>query len=205
MEPTRTMLALLLGWSALGLAASIHEPLRRLWTISGLTLAGLFLLDAPRVLIAKPLIVERTLPSRFALGVPQEVTLTIRNPTRGAARVQVFDGIPSSAATDAFPWWGWIPGNGWRTLTFPVKLLRRGRAEFAPAHLLGLSPLGCWMLSSRAGQTEVVPVFPDYEPVLKYALLALANQEQQMDIQQRQPKDSAASSTNCGIIRKAIS
>jgi len=182
------MLGLLLGWSALGLAASIHDPLRQVWAISGLLLAGVFLFDALRVLIAKPLVVERVLPSRFALGVPQEVTLTIRNPGRGAARVQVFDGVPSWAVTDAFPWWGKIPGKGWRTLKFPVKLLRRGRAEFARTHLLRLSPLGCWMLPSRAGEDALVPVFPDYEPVLQYALLALANQEQQMGIQHRQRK-----------------
>jgi len=180
------MLSLLLVWSTLGLGASFHEPLTESWMISGLSLAGIFLFDALRVILAKPLIVERTLPSRFALGVPQEMSLTIRNPGRAAVRVQVFDGLPSTAVSDAFPWWGRVPGNGWRTIQFPVRLLKRGRAEFAPTHLLRLSPMGCWMLPARAGETKVVPVFPDYEPVLQYALLALANQEQQMGIQQRQ-------------------
>ncbi len=182
------MLGLLLSWSALGLAASFHEPLRQVWVITGLTLAGIFALDALRVMIARPLRVERVLPSRFALGVPHEVTLTIHNPGGGAVRVQVFDGIPGIATTEAFPWWGRVPAKGWRTLKYPVRLLRRGRAEFAPTHLLRLSPLGCWMLASRSGENQVVPVFPDYEPVLQYALLALANQEQQMGIQQRQRK-----------------
>jgi uncharacterized protein (DUF58 family) len=44
------------------------------------------------------------------------------------------------------------------------------------------------LLASRAGEAKIVPVFPDYEPVLQYALLALANQEQQMGIQHRQRK-----------------
>jgi uncharacterized protein (DUF58 family) len=188
MRPTRILLGWLLSWSGLGLAASFQESLRPFWVIVGLLLAGLFVLDAFRLITAGPLRVERVLPSRFALGVAQEVSLVIHNPGRVTARVELFDGIPATAVTTAFPWWGTIPGGGQSSLNYSVRLLRRGRAEFAPTHVLRVSPFGCWGLALRSGLEEAVPVFPDYEPVLHYALLALANREQQMGIQQRQRK-----------------
>lgn len=188
MRPTWIMLGLLLGWSALGLAASLVEWLRPVWVVNGVFLAFFILIDALLLLSARPLTVERVLPSRFALGVSREVSLTIHNPGSRPVRVQVFDGLPFTAETEAFPWWGWIPARGWCSVNYPVRLLRRGRAEFAPTHLLRRSPFACWLLASRSGDAAAVPVFPDYEPVLHYALLALANQEQMMGIQHKQRK-----------------
>jgi uncharacterized protein (DUF58 family) len=180
------MLAGSAAWGLLGVAASFRSDWVPVWWIIGGTWFGWALLDAMRVLLSPAPVVERILPSRFALGVTGEVRLTIRHPGRGGAWIRLFDGLPPEASCAVFPWEGRVPGRGWVTMVCPMKMLRRGQLRFEAAHVLRRSPGRCWWAESRSGPEQSVPVFPDYEPVLRYALLALANQERQMGIQQRQ-------------------
>lgn len=127
-------------------------------------------------------VVERTLPGRFAIGIEQSVSIKLHNKGSMPMRVQCFDGLPKDAVSDEMPWAGKLPARGHTALKYPVTISERGMKEFEAAHLRVFSPLSLWTRRCRSGETQSTRVYPNYEPVLRYALLAMANRAEQMGI-----------------------
>ena len=125
---------------------------------------------------------ERSLPSRFASGIEQKVTITIHHAGGRALHLCCYDGLPEDAESREMPWSGEIPANGYTKIEYPVTIQERGMKEFSPAYLRYDSPLRLWTRKCRAGESQTTRVYPNYEPVLRYALLAMANQTEQMGI-----------------------
>lgn len=174
-----------LNWSADAWKNGGTELLRLAWIFGGAALGVFSLLDMVSVALMRPVQIKRKAPLRFALGVVQEVELTVVNLNRSGILVDVFDGIPAECETTEMPWSGKIPGKGYTTVVYPAKLMKRGMLDFKPAHVLLRSPFRFWALSQHAGATDSVRVYPNYEPVIRYSLLAVANRENQMGIKQR--------------------
>ncbi len=185
MRPTNRLLALLAIWCGLGLLASFWPQLEVFWYGGGLLLALVLFVDAAALLGSKAVGVERSLPGRFALGVPAEVELVVRNPNRRPLRVRVFDGVPEAAETGELPWEGTVPGGWMAEVFYPVKLVQRGQLEFGLTHVLTGSPLGLWWQRKIVGGAQMVKVYPNYEPLVRFTLLATENSENQMGIVQK--------------------
>jgi len=126
--------------------------------------------------------VERVLPGRFALGIEQMVSLKITNQRALPVKVVCYDGIPSDAVSLELPWEGSIQRGGYTKIDYPVTILERGMKEFEAAHLRVYSPLNLWVHQVRSGPTQKTRVYPNYEPILRYALLAMDNRAEQMGI-----------------------
>ena len=133
----------------------------------------------------KGLVIERKLPSRFALGVETEVTIVLRNVGKRKAVFEVFDGLPTSCEVTDMPWRGVVDPGRNLSFTYPVKMMSRGEFQFDAAYIRRSSPLGLWNKIFRLGDTQNVRVYPNYEPVIRFALLAMDNRETQMGIQHR--------------------
>jgi len=185
MRPTPTLLWIVLGWGVVGLAGSVHPPLAALWVGSGYGLLAVSLVDMLVALSRRTLEVTRTLPGRFALGVEQDVELTLVNRGVEQARVALFDGIPAEAEAEDMPWSGEVPARGYVTIRYPVRLLKRGRLRFRKCQVLRGSPACLWQTSAWLGAPATTQVYPNYEPVLRFSLLALAHREDQMGIVHR--------------------
>ncbi len=183
MRPSLWLLGALLVWVLLGVAAAIWPAATALWLYGGGALALLSVLDILFLALARPVVIERNLPGKFALGSEAEVELTVRN--RGWFRLwlRVFDGLPVAAETQEMPWSGVVPGRGFVRISYSVRMLERGLWRFEPAYLLRGSFLRLWLLHGRAGPSQECRVYPNFEPTVRYALLALAHQESQMGIQ----------------------
>src|SRR5690606_21942021 len=119
---------------------------------------------------------------RFAVGEKGEVGLELRNPGSFAAVLELFDGIPVSAETEELPWRGRIPAGGRTRLDYGVRIMERGVASFDRVHGRRRSLLGFWQRRWREGEVEEVRVYPDYEPVLRFALLSMEARQEQMGI-----------------------
>jgi uncharacterized protein (DUF58 family) len=182
MRPSSRLLALVVAWTCLGLLAAIWTPLISLWIIAGAILGACSLTDAVTLCLLKLPTAERKPPGRFALGVFPEVSLTHKNPGKPRASVEVFDGVPEASHCDQLPWKGRIAPSGFTTLVYPIKLMKRGSLSFTPAHILRNSPLGLWRRRSFAASLDEVKVYPNYEPVVRFALLAMEHRESQMGI-----------------------
>lgn len=182
MIPTRRLLALVGAWFGLGILASVWPRFAVLWTVFALLLAAAAVLDAAGVLLRRKIFVERGLPGRLAVGVGHEVALTLHNPNGTAATVEFFDGLPETVTSTQLPWRGSVPGRGFTKVDYVATPFERGPAGFTRCHIRQESLLGLWQRSYRAGEGGTVKVYPNYEPVVRYTLLAMSNRESQMGI-----------------------
>ncbi|MEN8773108.1 MAG: DUF58 domain-containing protein [Akkermansiaceae bacterium] len=182
LRPTRALIALLILWTLMGLAGSMYPPVSGWWGITGGILMLVVLFDALVAFVFKPPRVERIFPGRMAVGVEDEVKLRIINPISRPLHLGVFDGIPNHCECEAFPWRGWIKGKGYLDLNYPITLPERGEIGFGKTHVLMTSLLGLWSRLVRVGDEGAVKVYPNYQPVLSYALMAMAHRQEHTGI-----------------------
>ncbi len=185
MSPTLRLLYLALSWLLLAVVAVAWSAFAPIWGWLGL--AGLLVVvaDAVWVWSWRPIRIRRRLPGRFALGEPGEVGLYLSNESGRAAQVELFDGIPQGAETEELPWQGEVPANREIRVFYPVKLPVRGEAVFGPVQMRRASPLGLWSRRTSHLSEETVKVYPNYEPVIRFALLAMQHRESPMGIIRR--------------------
>lgn len=191
MSPTGKTLGFVVAWALLGLVAAawpafslsaLSSATLSAWWIVGSVFAAIALVDAIVLVRLGKIEVVRKLPGRFAVGEPSDVRLDIRNPGRFPATVEVFDGVPAGAEAEDMPWTGTIATGSKAKLTHAVRIIERGLARFDRVHVRRTSLLGLWHFKYRVAQEEEVRVYPDYEPVLRFALLSLQHRPDQMGI-----------------------
>ncbi|MGI9243419.1 MAG: DUF58 domain-containing protein, partial [Verrucomicrobiales bacterium] len=182
MKPSARLLYLTTAWIILGVLASVWPKFAPLWQWASLALVATAFVDALLVMTHKRLQVDRLLPGRCALGVDTEVELTIRNPAKTGLAISVHDGVPLESEAREQPWTGDVPARGFTTVIYPIKLLRRGRVQFGQTQILAHSPLRLWDRKFLAGEAGHISVYPNYEPVVRLALLSIENLENQMGI-----------------------
>lgn len=185
MSPTLRLLALALAWLLLAMVVVLVQPLAIAWAWLGTAAALCVATDAVWVMCCRPLSIRRHLPARFAFGEPGEVGLFLRNDGTRTARIEVFDGIPQRAVADVLPWSGELAPHREIRVFYPVRLMERGPALFGPVQVRRCSPLGFWMRKSSHLAAESVKVYPNYEPVIRFALLAMQHRESPMGIVRR--------------------
>jgi uncharacterized protein (DUF58 family) len=182
MQPTINTLIIAGCWALLGFGASLIPAMEVYWLWVGVLACIFVLVDFVAGWLQQAPGLERALPGRFAIGVEQLVTLTLRNRASMPVRLVCYDGIPGDAESRELPWRGRIGKGGYTRVEYPVTINERGMKEFAPAHVRLFSPLGFWTKQCRVGEWQSTRVYPDYEPVLRYALLAMDNRAEQMGI-----------------------
>lgn len=185
MSPRFRLLVVAIVWLLLGAAVAWMPSLAMVWKVAGVAAALVALSDAALVWWARPLSIARRLPARFALNQDAEVTITLRNEGGSPADVELFDGIPRYAVAEALPWSGQVPPRREIRVVYPVKLVERGDAVFHSVHVRRCSPLGLWSRRSLHLGPETVKVYPNYEPVIRFALLAMQHRESPMGIVRR--------------------
>lgn len=191
MSPTGKTLGFVVAWALLGLVAAawpafspsaVSTAALTAWWIVGAVFAVIAVFDAAVLVRMGKIEITRRLPGRFAVGEPSDVRMEIRNPGRFPAAVEVFDGIPAGAEAADMPWAGSIATGTKAKLTHAVRIIERGLARFGRIHVRRTSALGLWHFKYLVGNEEDVRVYPDYEPVLRFALLSLQHRPDQMGI-----------------------
>jgi uncharacterized protein (DUF58 family) len=185
MTPTRRLLTLALVWLLPGVAAGFVPALLPVWKWYGIAAAAVALLDGVWLRCLRPPEVKRRLPSRFALGETGEVMLELHHAGQRAAKVEVFDGIPQGAVAETMPWSGELPVKREIRVFHPVTIQTRGEARFGPVQVRRLSPAGLWTLRTSHLAEETVKVYPNYEPVVRFALLAMQHRDNPLGIVRR--------------------
>jgi uncharacterized protein (DUF58 family) len=185
MRPTLLTFRLAVAWTLIGLVASIWPEWKSLWTLSGALLGLMLVLDAFLLPHASALSASRSLPGRFALGVRDRITLKLWHRLAHPLHVLVHDGLPVEAEADGLPWSGVLPTNEHLELSYEAHFTRRGPFVFAPPHVLVKSRFTLWQRLYRPGTPDETRCYPNYEPIVRYTLLAMANREEQMGIVKR--------------------
>ena len=185
MRPTVLLLRMLIACLLLAVAACFSERFILLWQIAGAVILLLILVDAFTLPRRGRITAVRSMPGRFALGVGSQVTLTITHTVARALNLEVFDGIPLAAQAEGLPHPVTIPPGESAAISYEARFVRRGEHTFTPAHVLVPSAFGLWRsLHFIAGESRT-RAYPNYEPVVRFAMLAMANRVEQMGIIKR--------------------
>jgi len=99
--------------------------------------------------------------------------------------VDVFDGIPPHSEAEFMPWSGSLPPMRETKVFHPVKIMERGETLFGPVRVRRYSPFGLWTRQTRHLGEEKVKVYPNYEPVVRFALLAMQHRDNPLGIVRR--------------------
>lgn len=182
MSPTSRLLYLAFAWLLLAVVAWLVPPIQVVWPWFGGLLGTVSLIDAIAVALQSPVEIRRRLPARFAVGEPAEVVLFLRNPAGQAAKIELFDGIPQGSVAVAMPWSGEVPAQREIRVIHPVVIHQRGEAVFGAVQIRRISMLGLWTRKTAHLAAESVKVYPNYEPVIRFALLAMQHRESPMGI-----------------------
>lgn len=185
MRPTALLLKLLIVWLVLAVAASVWAQFVLLWQLGGGLLLLALLADAITLPRRGRITGQRSLPGRFALGVASPVTLTVTHSARRTLTMELFDGIPTAAQAEGLPHRITIPPGEFAAISYEARFLRRGQYAFSPAHLLVGSALGLWRRLHFIAGEDQIRAYPNYEPVVRFTMLAMANRVEQMGIIKR--------------------
>lgn len=182
MRPSILSLQILWGWIVLGIAAAFLPMLTPAWMVAGVVIGCAALIDFFWAIGKCRITIVRKVPLRFALGERQEVTLEIKNHHPHAVHVKLFDGLPDTFVSEDLPWSDKIPAKRFAKVTYHLKAMERGPHQLERCHLLQRSFLGLWQKSRRLGTEDMVKVYPNYEPVIRYHLCSMQNRVDQMGI-----------------------
>jgi uncharacterized protein (DUF58 family) len=185
MRPTQSLLKLLGLLTALALLGAFLPELKTLWLGACATLLFVALWDAWTLPKSQDFEASRDAPGRFALGVSSAVRLTVKHRLQRDLIILLHDGLPLDAESHGLPWSGPLPVGEVLELAYDLHLKKRGLHRFESMHLLASSQLRLWQRLCRVGLPTETRVYPNYEPVLRFALLATANREEQMGIVKR--------------------
>ncbi len=185
MTPTNRLLAVAFAWTLVGILAALWPQWVMPWIVLGAVAGGVGLIDAVLALGCQRMEIERRLPGRFAQGEIGEVRLILKNGGGQAAVVDVFDGIPQGAEAPTLPWSGVVPAGRELRVFLPLRLWQRGEQVFGQLQLRRRSPCGLWLRLTRHLGEETVRVYPNYEPVVRYALLAMQHRDSPLGIVRR--------------------
>lgn len=185
MRPTQKLLKLLIAWLVLAVGACVWQQLVILWQVTGGLLLLVMIVDAFTLPKRGRITGTRSVPGRFALGVASPVTFTVTHDCRRTLELEVFDGIPTAADAEGLPHRVVVPSGEFAALSYQARFVRRGQHSFTPAHVLAGSLIGLWRKLHFVGGESRTRAYPNYEPVVRFALLAMANRVEQMGIVKR--------------------
>lgn len=153
-----------------------------IWQIGMLIFLGLIVLDFFVLLVLPPPSSKRKIPSRFASGVSSDVEVKISNHSAFPMKVMFHDGLPMEAICQALPWTGPLPSRGFHKIAYPLEFNERGDTLIEKSYIEYETIIGMWSRQIRTDEEAETKVYPNYEPVVRYALLTMESSPEQMGI-----------------------
>ena len=185
MRPAPRLLILLTLWLAVGLVAVWVDVLRGPWGALG---GGLLLalgLDAVLLRRIPSPHAERSGPSSLAIGHWHRFTLRLSNPGVRPVRLELFDHHPATFEVEDMPRTLTLSPGAWEEITYRLRPLSRGRFAFEGVDSQVHGPLGLLTQPRRLPADGDLKVFPDFQQVARYALLAMQERTNAMGIHLR--------------------
>ena len=172
MKPTRRLVALLLAWALLGLAASHLHALVIAWQAVAALLLASAALDMWWVSRPPPITVERQLAGVWPVDIWNPVTVTVHNQGTRPLKIALFDDYPTHWSLQGLPHTSRVMSGSFLAITYRLCPHTRGDAHFGPAHICLTSRWGLWQRIYRKGPVQQVKVFPDFSKLLGHTFSA---------------------------------
>lgn len=182
--PATRLLWLLVALAAAAVVVSLYPDFLPYWTTLGGVLLLLAAIDAVAGMRIPAPTVVRQVPGSLALGVQVEVRLRVRNLSALRLRCEVHDHHPASVECEGLPRRLALAPQEWGELSYLVRPVARGEAQFLAAELRIFSPLGLWQVKRLSGTPSQVRVYPNFRALARYTLLATDNRLSQIGVLQ---------------------
>lgn len=182
MMPTRRGLWALAAWLVLGVLASVWPAIGAVWGGVGLALAVALLLDGLSLRQTPTPAVSRTLPGSIAVGRWSPLTVRLSSTAGQPLQVSFFDHHPDSFDVEALPAQATVAPRSRADVPLQVRPRARGRFTFTQLDLRIAGRLGLLAEQRTVPCEDVVKVYPDFQVIARYALLAGEDRTAQMGI-----------------------
>ncbi len=173
MRPAPTLLWLLLGWTVLGVLASLDRLPLSAWLASGGLIALLAAIDGWRLQRMRSPAVQREVVPVMPLGPEARVTLRLRGSMRRKQKLRLHDLHPGGWAVRGMPrTLALAPGSD-TVLEYAVTPDARGQFTFAGCHVQLRSPWHGWTTRRVLGAPSTVRVYPNFASLAELAGLSV--------------------------------
>jgi uncharacterized protein (DUF58 family) len=182
LKPDMRLLQLCAALTVLGLISSIWPEFEVYWKILLFISITLSLVDMWLVYKTPVPVITRNLSSSLSVGVSHDIKLTVKNVSRMNISVDVYDHFPEQSIVKGMPRRLLLDANEVAELIYHLKPLRRGLLRFTQTECSVLSRFSLWRYKHLLPVVNEVRVYPNYAPVIEYALLATENHLSMMGI-----------------------
>ncbi len=144
--------------------------------IGVLVLVGLAVLDTALLFARRGgATAARTMPERMSNGDPNDVDIVVRNGYGFATHVEVIDELPVQFQQRTMHERLLLGPGAETSVRYTVRPVERGEYNFGVINVFVASPLGLVRRRFRFDADRMVPVYPSYQQMRKYELLAVSN------------------------------
>jgi uncharacterized protein (DUF58 family) len=172
-RPAPLLLWCLLGWTALGVLASLHWLPLMAWLGAGAALSLVALFDGWRLRRMPSPTLQREVMPVMPLGPEARVTLQLRSTVRRPLPLHLHDLHPGGWAVRGMPRDVSLPPSGQLLLDYAVTPDRRGQFAFDGCHVQLPSPWRCWAQRRTLGPPSTVKVYPNFASLAELAGLSV--------------------------------
>lgn len=127
--------------------------------------------------------ISRIMPSAMPVGNWHSVKLDLNYSGKYDYQLKIFDHIPEQCKFNGLPITYHLNHEKQHYISeYNIKPVKRGTIFFGKIDCLVSSKLGLWYRRIMCGSESELHIYPDYKPVLEYALLATENRLSSMGI-----------------------
>lgn len=182
MIPTLRGIQALAAWLVIGVAAALWPAIGPLWGGMGLALAVAFLVDGISVRRVPTPSAERQLPSSVAVGRWTPVPLRLSSRAARTLAIAVHDHYPEAFEVETLPAVARLPAERWVDIPLRVRPCVRGLFTIDTLDVRIAGQLGLLAEQRVVPCHSTVRVYPDFQVIARYALLAGDDRTVQMGI-----------------------
>jgi uncharacterized protein (DUF58 family) len=173
MRPAPALLWLLLGWTVLGVLASLGWLPLAAWLAGGGAIALLAFVDGWRLRRMPSPELSRELAPVLPLGPEARVGLRVCGTARRAQKLRLHDLHPGGWAVRGMPHTLRLPAGGDVRIEYAITPDARGQFTFDGCHAQLHSPWRCWSARRVLGAASTVRVYPNFAALVELAGLSV--------------------------------
>ena len=174
-KPGLRLIQLLTVLIFMGLVSSIWPETEIYWGVFAFIILLFSLIDLWMVYKIPPPTINRSLSGTLSVGIKHQVKLSVKNNNRSSIVVDIYDHFPEQAQVDGLPRRLLLERNEMAELSYFIKPLKRGMLYLEKIECLVSSPFLIWQYTHELPVVDEIRVYPNYAPVIEYALLATEN------------------------------
>jgi uncharacterized protein (DUF58 family) len=182
MIPTQRGIQALAAWLVVGIIASLWPAMGPLWGGMGLALAVAFFVDGASVRRTPTPAAERTLPGSVAVGRWIQAPLRLSSTAARALYLTIHDHYPEAFEVETLPATARLPAAQWIDVPLRIRACVRGHFSIEQIDARIAGRLGLLAEQRTIRCHSAVKVYPDFQVIARYALLAGDDRTAQMGI-----------------------